>query len=108
MENNHSLSQSSHVTAIQHNRILSIGLELACNRGLYGGIYQTLFAFENISPHQHPLQASSSPILRIQIWSIGRRELNQIIAVNAKYSLPLNLCISSNNTGALCFDSYPN
>ena len=28
------------------------------------------FAFENISPHQPPLQASSSPILRIRIWSI--------------------------------------
>ena len=41
-------------------------------------------------------------LVPVQYWEykygllpIGRRGLNQIIAVNAKYSLPLNLCISS-------------
>ena len=56
--------------AIDHIRILSIGLELPCNGGSCGGIYLKVFAFEKILPHWPPLHASSSPILRIRIWSI--------------------------------------
>ena len=51
--------------AIDNIRILAVELELACNRGLCGGISLKTFAFEKIPPHEPRLQASSSPTMRI-------------------------------------------
>ena len=55
---------------IDNIRILTVGLELACNRGSCGGISLQIFAFEKIPPHEPRLQASSSPTVRIRILSI--------------------------------------
>ena len=55
---------------IDHIRILTIGLELPCNKGPGGGIFSNANIFNDIPPHEPLLQASSSPILRIRIWLI--------------------------------------
>ena len=56
-------------------RILGIGLGLACNRGYWGESFRvqmTFSLFNDILPHEPPLQASFSPIPRIRIWSIAQ------------------------------------
>ena len=55
---------------IDHIRILTIGLELPRNKGPGGGIFSNANIFNDIPPHEPLLQASSSPIMRIQIWLI--------------------------------------
>ena len=54
-------------------RIPSIGLELSLQLRLMQGVFSNandnLF-FNDIPPHEPPLQASSSLLPRIQIWSI--------------------------------------
>ena len=50
-------------------RILGAELELACNRGSCGTIFSHANIFNDISPHEPPLQASSSSMLSIRIWS---------------------------------------
>ena len=49
--------------------ILTVELELACNRGSCGGISLKTFAFGKIPPHEPRLHASSSPTVRIRILS---------------------------------------
>ena len=59
---------------ISHIRILSIGLELACNRGSCGEISLEIFALEKIPLPGPLLQGSPSPIVGIRIWSIWNRK----------------------------------
>ena len=50
--------------------ILTVGLELACNRGLCGEMSLKIFEFEKIPPHEPRLQVNCSLTVRIRILSI--------------------------------------
>ena len=60
--------------SIGHFRILGMGLELACKWGQCRESFQMqmsfIFFFNDISPHEPPLPARSSPPPRIRTWSI--------------------------------------
>ena len=48
---------------------LELRLQLRLMQGVFSNSNDNLF-FNDIDPHEPPLQASSSLLLRIQIWSI--------------------------------------